>query len=373
MNIGIPKEIYIEEKRISITPQGVHTLVDHGHSVFIETGAGGDCYFSDEDFKSVGGKIVYSHEEAFKRADLLLKVMPPTEEECDFLVSDQILLSFLQLGLCSRNIIQNVITKNVTTIGTQLIGDEQGHRPLLEAMGEIAGSMLPQIAGHFLECTHGGRGSTISGFPGIPPASVIIIGAGHVGMHAAIAFKALGANVVVLDVALEQLRRVDQYFRKQVLTAMSNSFNIERALKFADVVIGSAYEFGQKPPVLITRKQISMMKKGTLLIDVAIDQGGCFETSRPTTLSQPTFIKEGIVHYCVPNILASVARTASRAINNIITPYVLEIADAGLENALVHSPEIVNGVLTHSGFCNHEHIATIFNLPYKKIRDNKRG
>jgi len=370
MNIGIPREFYNEEKRISITPQGVHTLIDHGHTVFIEKGAGDDCFFGDEDFQKVGGKIVYSHDEAFKRSDLVLKVMPPTEDECDLLTSGQIVLSFLQLGLCSRSIMDKLLKNNVTTIGTQLIGDDYGHRPLLQAMGEIAGSMLPQIAGHFLECTNGGRGSTISGFPGIPPASVIILGAGHVGMNAASAFKGLGAEVIVLDIALEQLRQVDQYFHKQVLTAMSNSYNIERALRFADVVIGTAYEFGERPPKLITREQISLMKKGTLLIDVAIDQGGCFETSRPTTLSHPTFIKEDIVHYCVPNILASVARTSSRAINNIITPFVLEIGDNGLNETLKNNQDIANGLLTHEGYCHHENIANIFNLPFKKNVEN---
>jgi len=227
MNIGIPKEFYIEEKRISITPQGVHTLIDHGHSIFIEKSAGDHCFFNDKDFQNVGATIVYSREEAFKRSDLILKVMPPTEDECDLLNSGQILLSFLQLGLCNRTIFDKVLAKKVTTIGTQLIGDDQGRRPLLEAMGEIAGSMLPQIAGHFLECTHGGRGSTISGFPGIPPASVIILGAGHVGVNAAAAFKALGADVVVLDVSLQQLRHVDQYFLFRTRSTLNERFGTQ--------------------------------------------------------------------------------------------------------------------------------------------------
>ncbi len=368
MNFSIPKEVSIEERRISLTPQGVYSLVKEGHTVYIETGAGLEGHFYDEDFQKAGGEIVYSHEEAFKRADLIVKVMPTTHEECKLLEPEQIIFSFLQLGLRASKCMNNLIAQKVTSFGTEMIETENGHKPLLETMSEIAGSMLPQIAGHFLECTHGGRGITISGVPGIPPATIAIIGVGSVGIHAAEAFVALGAQVYVLDKDLRKLRDIDNYFHKRVITLISNQFNIERIITFADVIIGAVYEYGKKPPILITDDLLSSMKSGALLIDVAIDQGGCFETSRPTTHSNPTYVKEGIIHYCVPNIPASVARIASRALNNVILPYLLQIGNKGLQKVLASEDELRRGLITLNGQCTVKNIADLFNLPYQEFK-----
>ena len=367
MDIGIPREIQIEEKRISLAPQGVYSLIREGHRVYIEKDAGLDGHFSDEDFQKVGGEIVYSHEEAFKRADLVVKVMPPTEEECDLLQESQMIFSFLQLGLRSHQSMAKLIENKVTAVGTELIETESGYKPVLEAMSEIGGCMIPQIAGRFLECTHGGRGITISGIPGIPPASIVILGVGKVGLHAANALIGLGAQVYVLDKDLQKLRYMDVHFHKRVITAMSNRYNIERALQFADVVIGSVFEYGKKAPILVTKDLLSSMKKGALIIDVAIDQGGCFETSRPTTHSDPIFEKEGIIHYCVPNIPAAVARSASRALNHVILPYVLRIGEEGFKKAVEADIELGKGIFTHNGKCTNKEIAELFNLPYKKL------
>lgn len=367
MDIGIPQEISIEEKRISLTPQGIYTLTKAGHHVYIEQGAGLGGHFYDKNFQEVGGEIVYSHEEAFRRADLIVKLMPTTVAECDLLSSDQIIFSFLQLSLRTPQSMQKLLANEVTAIGTELIETATGHMPLLEAMSEIAGSMMPQIAGRFLECTHGGRGITISGAPGIPPATIIILGVGNVGISAASAFLGLGAQVFCLDDDIQKLRYVDTHFRKRVFTAVSNTYNIERALKFADVVIGAVFEHGKKTPIIIKKEHLSLMKQGSLIIDVAIDQGGCVETSRPTTHSDPIYIKDGIIHYCVPNILAAVARTASRALNNVVLPYILKIGEVGFKKAIDLNPELKEGIITYRGKCTNKDIAEMFNLPYQKF------
>ncbi|MEE4310620.1 MAG: alanine dehydrogenase [candidate division KSB1 bacterium] len=367
MDIGIPKEISIEEKRISLTPQGVYTLVNEGHRVYIEKDAGKDGHFYDEDFQKVGGEIVYTHEEAFKRADLILKVMPPTCEECKLMSSGKTVFSFLQLALRNPECMNILVENGVTTIATELIETDMGHKPLLETMGEIAGSMLPQIAGQYLECTHGGRGITISGVPGIPPASVVIIGVGNIGIRAAEAFLGLGAQVFGLDRDIQRLCEVDRYFRKRLVTSVANPYNIERALQFGDVIIGSVYEYGKKPSMLITKEQLKLMKQGSLLMDVSIDQGGCFETSRPTTHSDPTYTKDGIIHYCVPNIPASVARIASRALNNVVLPYAREIGKTNIQDIMKSDKTLSRGLITYDGHCTNSRIADMFKLPYKQI------
>ncbi len=368
MNIGIPKEISIEEKRIFLAPQGIYSLVKEGHKVYIEKGAGLDGHFYDEDFQKVGAEIVFSHEEAFKRADLVVKVMPPTEEECELLRENHIVFSFLQLALRTVKGMQALIDKKITSIGIELIETVDGKKPVLEVIGEIAGSMLPQIAGRYLEGTHGGRGITISGVPGIPPASIVILGVGNIGSHAVEAFLGLGAQVYVLDTDIQQLRYIDLHSRKRAITAVSNSFNIERALKFADVVISSVYEYGKKTPVIVTKEMLSFMKQGALVIDVAIDQGGSLETSRPTTHSDPIYNVDGIIHYCVPNISSAVSRTASRALNNVILPYILEIGEIGLQHVLKTNQELLKGVFSHDGYCTNKGIANIFSTPFKELK-----
>jgi len=367
MNIGIPKEISIEEKRIFLTPQGIYNLVKEGHHVYIEKGAGLDGHFYDEDFQKVGADVVYSHEEAFKRADLIVKVMPPTEEECAFLYEGQQIISFLQLASRTPKSMAMLMEKHVTAIGAELIENDDQHKPILEIIGEIAGSMLPQIAGRFLECNFGGRGITISGIPGIPPANIVIIGGGNIGMHAAAAFIGLGAQVHVLDKNFKRLRYIDTHLQKRAITLISNNYAIERAMEFADVVIGAIFEYGKRTPIIVTKQLLKSMKQGSLVIDVAIDQGGCFETSRPTTHSDPIYMSEGIIHYCVPNIAAAVARTASRALNHIILPMISRIGEQGIEEAIKTDIELQRGVFMHNGKCTNSGLAEIFNLPYQEL------
>lgn len=370
MNIGIPKEILAEERRISLTAQGVYSLAKEGNRVYIEKGAGIDSRFSDEDFQKMGGEIVFSHEELFKRSDLIVKVMPPTKEETEFLHAGQMMFSFLLLSLQTKGAIENLVKNKVTAVGTEIIEIAPKYRPLLVAMGEIAGNMMPQIAGRFLQCDNGGRGIAIGGFPGIPPATVVILGAGQLGYNTAKSFLGLGAQVIVLDEDISRLRYIDNQLKSRVITAVANHYSIERALKFADVFIGAVYQAYQKTPILITEDQLKLMKRGALIIDAAIDHGGCVATSRPTTHSDPVFIKEGILHYCVPNIPSVVARTASRAINNIVLPYILSITRNGIKETCSKNRVLTSGIYIHDGKCTNSAVANLFDLDYKEYHCN---
>jgi len=368
MNIGIPKEILAEERRISLAAQGVYSLVKEGHKVYIEKGAGLDSRFSDEDFQKMGGEIVFSHEEAFKRSDLIIKVLPITEEESEYLRAEQMIFSFLMTSLLTKSTIENLIKKKVTAVGTELIEIAPKYRPLLVAMGEIAGNMMPQIAGRFLQCDNGGRGIAIGGFPGIPPATIVILGAGQLGYNTVKSFLGLGAQVIVLDEDITRLRYINKEFGGHVATAVANHYSIERALKFADVFIGAVYQPNQKTPILITEDHLKLMNKGALIIDASIDHGGCVATSRPTTHSDPVFIKEGILHYCVPNIPSVVARTASRAMNNIVLPFGLSIGRDGIKETCKTNTALASGIYIHDGKCTNKGVANLYDLDYRKYK-----
>ena len=370
MNIGIPKEILAEERRISLTAQGVYSLVKEGNRVYIEKGAGIDSRFSDEDFQKIGGEIVFSHEELFRRSDLIVKVMPPTKEETEFLHAGQMIFSFLMLTMQTKGAIENLIKNKVTAVGTEIIEIAPKYRPLLVAMGEIAGNMMPQIAGRFLQCDNGGRGIAIGGFPGIPPATVVILGAGQLGFNTAKSFLGLGAQVIVLDEDISRLRYIDHQLNSRVITSVANHYSIERALQFADVFIGAVFQPYQKTPILITEQQLKLMKKGSLIIDAAIDHGGCVATSRPTTHSDLVFIKQGILHYCVPNIPSVVARTASRAINNIVLPYILSITRNGIKETCSKNRVLASGIYIHDGKCANSAVANLFDLEYNEYHFN---
>ena len=368
MNIGIPKEILAEERRISLTAQGVYSLVKEGHKVYIEKGAGLNSRFSDEDFQKMGGEIVFSHEEVFKRSDLIIKVMPITEEETEFLRAEQMIFSFLMTSLLTRNAIENLIKNKVTAVGTELIEIAPKYRPLLVAMGEIAGNMMPQIAGRFLQCDNGGRGIAIGGFPGIPPATIAILGAGQLGFNTAKSFLGLGAQVIVLDEDVSRLRYIYKGLEGRIITSVANHYSIERALKFADVFIGAVYQPNQRTPILISEDQLKLMKKGALIIDASIDHGGCVATSRPTTHSDPVFIKQEILHYCVPNIPSVVARTASRAMNNIVLPFVLSIGRDGIKATCKTNSILASGIYIHDGKCTNNGVADLYDLEYREYK-----
>ena len=368
MNIGIPKEILSEEKRISLTAQGVYSLVKEGHNVYIEKDAGSGSSFSDVDFQKMGGEIVFSPDEVYKRSDLIVKVNPPNEAETELLRPDQMIFSFLQLALQTKDALKNLIDKKVTAIGTELIEIAPKYRPVLVAMSEIAGNMMPQIAGRFLQCDAGGRGIAIGGFPGIAPSTIVILGAGNLGFNTAKNFVKMGAQVIVLDEDIARLRHVENELGGSVITAIANHYSIEKALRSADVFIGAVFQVSKKAPILITREQLKLMNKGSLIIDAAIDHGGCVETSRPTTHSDPIFVEEGIIHYCVPNITSSVARTSSRALNNIVLPFILEITRNGLKSICENNSILISGIYIQNGKCINSGIADLFDFEYHEYQ-----
>ncbi|NIR47373.1 alanine dehydrogenase [candidate division KSB1 bacterium] len=364
MNIGIPNEIAAEERRIALTPVGVYALLKEGHTVYVEKGAGRSCGFSDEEFREVGADVVFSHEEIFHRSELIAKIQPPTEEEGSFLEEGKCVYSFLNLGTTRKPVIDILMQRGVTALGYEFGEQPDGTLPILTAMSEIAGLLLPQIAGRYLESDYGGRGITLAGVAGIAPANVVILGAGTVGFNAARAFSDLGAEVLVLDRDIPKLREIDRLLNKRVSTSIVTPLLVERAVRFADVLIGAIFIHGHKTPHLVSEKMVSEMKPGSVILDVSIDQGGCVETSRPTTLSTPTFVHEGVIHYCVPNIPASVARTASHALNNSVLPWVLVVARIGMDPALERYPCLQNGTYLHHGQSTSESLSNLFDLAY---------
>ena len=368
MIIGIPKENLNEELRIALAPAGVDALIRAGHTIYIQSGAGEGSHFSDQDFIKTGATIVYNADEVYKRAELIVKVTPVKESEVDLLMENQILFSSLHLAVGKRDTINKLLQKKIIAIGYELI-EKEDQLPILHSMSEIAGPLSIQLAERYLESyREGGRGILMGGIPGVAPAAVVILGAGVVGTTAARAAIGRGAQVIVIDNDLNRLRRIDSLFRKRITTVMANPYTITRGVKFADVLIGAVLIKGEKTPHLVTEEMVKEMKIGSVIIDVSIDQGGCIETSRVTTLADPVFKIHDVIHYCVPNMPALVSRTASYGLNNASLPYIQDIADNGIVNALMGDAGLAKGVCTYQGYCSNEAIANIFNLEYRKLR-----
>ena len=368
MLIGIPKELAQEEKRIALSPAGVDALVRAGHTVYIESKAGEESHFSDEEFEKIGAKIVFSPEEVFCRSELLVKVAPLLENELEMLQPNQTLFSFLHLAVGRKRTIEELLKKEITAVGYELI-EQEGKLPILHSMSEIAGQLSIQLAERYLENFSGkGRGILVGGITGVAPAAIVILGAGVVGKTAARSALGRGAQVIVIDNDLNRLKDVETLFNKKVTTVMANQYTISRGVKFADVLIGAVLMKGEKTPHLVTEQMVKEMKPGAVIIDVSIDQGGCIETSRITTLSDPVFEKYGVIHYCVPNMPALVSRTASYGLNNASIQYVLDIANNGLDNILMGNSGLAHGVCTYKGFCTNEILSNTFEVEYRPLR-----
>ena len=367
MRIGIPKETYKGERRIALAPAGVDTLVKSGHSVFIETNAGLESHFTDESYRRVGANIVYSPEEVYQRAEMIVKIAPFSETEVDLVQDEQIIFSFLHLAVGKKNIIEKLLAKKNIAIAYELI--EKGeHLPILQSMSEIAGQLAVQEGERFL-CSDipNSRGILMGGITGVAPAAVVIVGAGVVGFTAARAAYARGAHVIVLDKDLRRLRRIETDISNNITTVAANPYTIARGARFADLLIGAVQLKAEKTPHLITEEMVKTMKKGAVIVDVSIDQGGCVETSRPTSISDPIFMQHNVIHYCVPNMPALVSRTATYGLTNASIEYILEIADNGLSNALLGDPGLAKGVCTYNGFCSNENIAEAFNIEFRRL------
>jgi alanine dehydrogenase len=344
MNYGVPKEVRELEKRVGVTPAGAHALVGYGHTVYVEQGAGDGAGFTDENYRTVGAEIVYSAEEAWGRADVVAKVSRLTEREYPLLQAGQTLLSFTHLAVASSDLVAAFQEHSITAIAYEMIQSDDGSLPVLTSSSEVAGRLAPVIAGEFLASTRGGRGILLSGVPGVPPAAVVIVGAGTLGMNAARAFLGMGAQVTVLDRVPQKLQRIDEMFAGSVTTLFSTAYNLKRVIEFADVLVGAVLMPGQRAPILITRDLVKRMRPRSLIIDFSIDQGGCVETSRPTTHRNPTFVEENVVHYCVPTILSLAARTASHALLNAALPYLYEIGLHGVDRAIQQNSALARGV-----------------------------
>lgn len=349
MNIGLLKEDPRHERRIALTPAAVQSLVGEGHTVYIEKDAGSASHFSNEDYLAVGANIVYTSDEVLGRSEIVLKIASPTEAEYNRLVDGQILFSFLHLAVARSQMAEVFLRKNICSIGYELIEDASGNLPVLQEMSEIAGQMSINIAARYLESNNNGRGIVLGGISGVPPATVVIIGAGTVGQAAARMAIGAGAEVMVFDKDLSRLRLMKARFNNRISTAMINIYNLQKVLPRADVVVGAVLIKGERAPHVVTEEMVKKMKPGSIIIDVSIDQGGCIETSRPTTLENPTYVLHNVIHYCVPNMPANVARTATYGLTNALLPYVMEIAEKGIDRALREDSGLARGVCTFKG------------------------
>ncbi|AOZ48587.1 MULTISPECIES: alanine dehydrogenase [Chromobacteriaceae] len=356
MLIGVPKEIKNHEYRVGLTPSGVRELVANGHKVLVQTHAGLAIGFTDEQYIQAGASIASNAEEVFERADMIVKVKEPQPVECRMLRPGQILFTYLHLAPDPEQT-KLLIESDSVAIAYETVTDERGGLPLLAPMSEVAGRMAIQAGAHALEKAQGGRGVLLGGVPGVAPAKVVVIGGGVVGLNAARMAMGAGADVAILDKSLARLKEIDMVFGGRIKTLMSNGANIDDSIRDADLVIGAVLIPGAAAPKLVTRAMLKTMKPGAVLVDVAIDQGGCFETSRATTHQDPIYTVDGIVHYCVANMPGGVARTSTQALTNATLPYTLELANKGWRQALLDNAHLRNGLNVCRGRVTYQAVA----------------
>ncbi|MCD0492269.1 alanine dehydrogenase [Chromobacterium violaceum] len=363
MLIGVPKEIKNHEYRVGLTPSGVRELVANGHKVLVQTHAGLAIGFTDEQYIQAGASIASNAEEVFERADMIVKVKEPQPVECRMLRPGQILFTYLHLAPDPEQT-KLLIESDSVAIAYETVTDERGGLPLLAPMSEVAGRMAIQAGAHALEKAQGGRGVLLGGVPGVAPAKVVVIGGGVVGLNAARMAMGAGADVTILDKSLSRLKEIDMVFGGRIKTLMSNGANIDDSIRDADLVIGAVLVPGAAAPKLVTRAMLKTMKPGAVLVDVAIDQGGCFETSRPTTHQDPIYTVDGIVHYCVANMPGGVARTSTQALTNATLPYTLELANKGWRQALLDNAHLRNGLNVCRGRVTYQAVARDLGYAY---------
>ncbi len=367
LQIGIPKETSIQERRVPVVPDAVAVLVSNGHEVIVETGAGDGSSFSDKDYSEAGATVVFTTNEVYK-ASMILKVEPPTLQEIDLMQHGQLLISALQLPIQPKNFIKKLMAKKITAIAFDYIKDPQGMLPIVSVMSEIAGNTSILIAAEYLSNLHKGQGQMFGGIAGVSPTEVVVLGAGTVGEFAARSALGLGASVKVFDNNTHKLRKLQSKLGQRVATSVLQPKVLEKALKSADVVIGAISTTVGRAPIVVTEEMVSQMKDFSVIVDVSIDKGGCVETSEVTSHDAPIFSKYGVIHYCVPNIASRVSRTASYALSNVITPTILDTGEYGGLEAMIKSyMGIQNGVYVYKGVLTNKYLADTFGLPYKDI------
>ena len=366
--IGLPKEISLQENRISLTPDAVALLVNNGHEVWVEAKAGIGSKFTDKQYSEAGAKIVYTPQEVYK-ADVILKIEPPTLEEIEMLHPNQGLISALQLGHLKTENLQALLKKKVTALAYEFIEDKVGGMPIIRAMSEIAGTTVLLIAAENLSSANSGKGVILGGITGVPPTKVVIIGAGTVAEYAARAAIGLGAEVQVFDNHIYKLRRIKSMLGQQIYTSTIDTLTLSETLKSADVVIGALRAEKGRARHVISEEMVMRMKTDSLIIDLSIDQGGCIETAKPTTHSNPSYEVNGVVHYCVTNMPAAVPNTSTLALTNATFPYVMKIAQLGAKQAILSDNGTAEGVNTYAGTLTYQAVAQSQSKQYRPIRD----
>jgi alanine dehydrogenase len=368
MRVGIPTEVKDHEYRVGMTPAAVHALVQAGHQVMVQEGAGLGSGIPDSTYRESGARLVPDAASAYAEAEMVVKVKEPIRSEYELLQRGQNLFTYLHLAPLPE-LTDVLLRKEVTGIAYETITDAKGLLPLLTPMSEVAGRMSAVVGASYLQKGHGGRGTLLAGVPGVPPGDVVIIGGGIVGLNAAKMALGLGARVTILETSLDRMRFLDDTFHGTLTTLASNHHNMMAALRRADLLIGAVLIPGRAAPKLVTREMLRQMKEGAVVVDVAVDQGGCFETTRPTTHSDPIYIEEGVVHYCVANMPGAVPRTSTFALNNATLPYALALANKGIRQAVLEDPGLLAGVNTYAGHITCEPVAESLGRPYKPLRE----
>ena len=363
MHVGVPKEIKVHEYRVGLTPPSVAELTARGHKVTVETGAGGGIDFMDSDYVAAGARIVAGPEAVFAAADMIVKVKEPQLHECAWLRPGQTLFTYLHLA-ADKPQAEALMASRATCIAYETVTDRHGGLPLLRPMSEVAGRMSVQVGAHYLEKEQGGRGILLGGVPGVAPGRVAILGGGVSGLNAAQMAVGMRADVTIYDISTARLAEIDEIFEGRVKTQFSSRAAISAAIARAHVVIGAVLIPGAAAPKLVSRDMLKLMKRGSVLVDIAIDQGGCFETSRATTHADPVFVVDGIIHYCVANMPGAVARTSTFALNNATLPFVLKLADHGADAAMAADPHLAAGLNVSGGHIRHQAVADALHLRF---------
>jgi len=364
--VGLPKEIKDNEYRVGLTPAGVRALTDAGHNVIVEKSAGGGSGFDDALYQKAGAEIIESADDVWARAEMIVKVKEPIAPEYPRMRENQLLFTYLHLAP-DRKLTEELLARKVSGIAYETITDRRGGLPLLTPMSEVAGRMAIQVGAHYLEKMSGGRGILLGGVPGVPAARVVIIGGGVVGTNAAKIAVGMGAHVTIIDNNLERLRELDDIFLSKISTLASSAYMIHDAISTADLIVGAVLVPGAAAPMLVTKNMLKDVPNGAVIVDVAVDQGGCIETTHPTTHSNPTYYVEGVLHYCVANMPGAVPRTSTFALTNATLPYALKLANKGFFEAIRSDDGLKAGVNTYAGHCTYEAVAASQGLPYTGI------
>lgn len=366
MIVGLPKEIKDNEYRVGLTPAGVRALTDAGHQVIVERTAGEGSGFEDALYQKAGAQIIDSASDVWAKAEMIVKVKEPIESEYSRMREGQLLFTYLHLAP-DKKLTEQLLKRKVTGIAYETITDRRGGLPLLTPMSEVAGRMAIQVGAHYLEKMAGGRGILLGGVPGVPAAKVVIIGGGVVGTNAAKIAVGMGANVTIIDNNLDRLRELDDIFLTKISTLASSAYMIHDSISTADLIVGAVLVPGASAPKLVTRNMLKDVPNGAVIVDVAVDQGGCIETTHPTTHSDPTYYVEGVLHYCVANMPGAVPRTSTFALTNATLPYAVKLANKGFFEAIRSDPGLKEGVNTYAGHCTYEAVAAAQGIPYTSI------